>query len=165
MKAVVVAFKEEKALVGAFSVITNLWMEPFQTLDFTMSGCTHPPPDGQPLLPHSLGQPLHGVDDGAAAATPTTLVTALRWLSTAAASAGALAARSQLTTLPALFIAQLTSTDMLLLLARHGGVAPGDDAPDQLPGPSASGHNNTTRSSRHQSHHFLVVSILCTSNW
>ena len=130
-----------------------------------MSGCTQPPPDGQPLLLHSLGQPLHGVDDGAAAATPTTLVTALRWLSTAAASAGALAARSQLTTLPALFIAQLTSTDMLLLLARHGGVAPGDDAPDQLPGPAASGHNNTTRSSRHQSHHFLVVSILCTSNW
>ena len=35
-----------------------------------MSGHTQPPPDGQPLLLHSLGQPLHGVDDGAAAADP-----------------------------------------------------------------------------------------------
>ena len=32
MKAVVVAFNQEKALVGAFSVITNLWMELFQAL-------------------------------------------------------------------------------------------------------------------------------------
>ena len=35
-----------------------------------MSGHTRSPPDGQPLLPHPLGQPLHGVDDGAAAADP-----------------------------------------------------------------------------------------------
>ena len=32
MKAVVAAFNQEKALVGAFSVITNLRMELFQTL-------------------------------------------------------------------------------------------------------------------------------------
>ena len=35
-----------------------------------MSDHTQPPPDGQPLLLHSLGQPLHGVHDGAAAADP-----------------------------------------------------------------------------------------------
>ena len=33
MKAVVAAFNQEKALVGAFSVITNLWMEFFEALD------------------------------------------------------------------------------------------------------------------------------------
>ena len=32
MKAVVAAFNQEKALVGAFSVFTNLWMELFETL-------------------------------------------------------------------------------------------------------------------------------------
>ena len=32
MKAVVAAFNQEKALVGAFSVVTNLWMELFQAL-------------------------------------------------------------------------------------------------------------------------------------
>ena len=32
VKAVVAAFNQEKALVGAFSVITNLWMELFQAL-------------------------------------------------------------------------------------------------------------------------------------
>ena len=32
MKAVVAAFNQEKALVGAFSVITNLWMELFEPL-------------------------------------------------------------------------------------------------------------------------------------
>ena len=32
MKAVVAAFNQEKALVAAFSVITNLWMELFETL-------------------------------------------------------------------------------------------------------------------------------------
>ena len=32
MKAVVAAFNQEKALVGAFSVITNLWMEFFEAL-------------------------------------------------------------------------------------------------------------------------------------
>ena len=32
MKAVVAAFNQEKALVGAFSVITNLWIDLFQAL-------------------------------------------------------------------------------------------------------------------------------------
>ena len=32
MKAVVAAFNQEKALVGAFSVITNLWMDLFEAL-------------------------------------------------------------------------------------------------------------------------------------
>ena len=35
MKAVVAAFNQEKALVGAFSVITNLWMELFEALATT----------------------------------------------------------------------------------------------------------------------------------
>ena len=35
MKALVGAFNQEKALVGAFSVITNLRMEPFQALVLT----------------------------------------------------------------------------------------------------------------------------------
>ena len=36
MKAVVAAFNQEKALVGAFSVITNLRMELFQALVLTV---------------------------------------------------------------------------------------------------------------------------------
>ena len=32
MKLVVAAFNQEKALVGTFSVITNLWMELFEAL-------------------------------------------------------------------------------------------------------------------------------------
>ena len=38
MKAVVAAFNQEKALVGAFSVITNLRMELFEALDNTQCG-------------------------------------------------------------------------------------------------------------------------------
>ena len=38
MKAVVAAFNQEKALVGAFSVITNLRMEFFQALESTRPG-------------------------------------------------------------------------------------------------------------------------------
>ena len=38
MKAVVAAFNQEKALVGAFSVITNLRMELFQALE-KLRGC------------------------------------------------------------------------------------------------------------------------------
>ena len=37
MKAVVVAFNKEKALVGAFSVITNLRMELFEALEGMVS--------------------------------------------------------------------------------------------------------------------------------
>ena len=33
VKAVVSAFNQEKALVGAFSVITNLRMDPFEALE------------------------------------------------------------------------------------------------------------------------------------
>ena len=85
-----------------------------------MSGHTQPPPDGQPLLLHSLGQPLHGVDDGAAAADPHHLggrghvvVHGRR----PGQSLGCLVTTSQLTTLTALLITQLTSTDIFLLLA------------------------------------------------
>ena len=39
MKAVVAAFNQEKALVGAFSVITNLRMEIFEALLDTGSFC------------------------------------------------------------------------------------------------------------------------------
>ena len=46
MKAVVVAFNQEKALVGAFSVITNLRMELFEALVITDYG---PRPGGQLL--------------------------------------------------------------------------------------------------------------------
>ena len=35
MKAVVAAFNQEKALVGAFSVITNLRMQLFEALHYT----------------------------------------------------------------------------------------------------------------------------------
>ena len=38
MKAVVAAFNQEKALVGAFSVITNLRMELFEALITILSG-------------------------------------------------------------------------------------------------------------------------------
>ena len=41
MKAVVAAFNQEKALVGAFSVITNLRMELFQALPQTAPGILH----------------------------------------------------------------------------------------------------------------------------
>ena len=44
MKAVVAAFNQEKALVGAFSVITNIRMELFEALVHTGS----PLPPGQP---------------------------------------------------------------------------------------------------------------------
>ena len=37
MKAVVAAFNQEEALVGAFSVITNLRMELFQALNITVA--------------------------------------------------------------------------------------------------------------------------------
>ena len=43
MKAVVAAFNQEKALVGAFSVITNLRMELFQALVQTLQSPTLPP--------------------------------------------------------------------------------------------------------------------------
>ena len=45
MKAVVAAFNQKKALVGAFSVITNLRIDFFEALEVTL-GCRHTlPPD------------------------------------------------------------------------------------------------------------------------
>ena len=41
LKAVVAAFNQEKALVGAFSVITNLRMEVFEALLLTHSSHFH----------------------------------------------------------------------------------------------------------------------------
>ena len=41
MKAVVAAFNQEKALVGAFSVITNLWMNIFEALGATDLASAH----------------------------------------------------------------------------------------------------------------------------
>ena len=43
MKAVVAAFNQEKALVGAFSVLTNLRMELFQALILMHSPAVDPP--------------------------------------------------------------------------------------------------------------------------
>ena len=43
MKAVVAAFNQEKALVGAFSVITNLRMELFEALVLSRLGATAVP--------------------------------------------------------------------------------------------------------------------------
>ena len=45
MKVVVAALNQEKALVGAFSVITNLRMELFQAL--VLTGSPGPPAPGQ----------------------------------------------------------------------------------------------------------------------
>ena len=55
MKAVVAAFNQEKALVGAFSVITNLRMELFEAL---LPGPG--PRPGAGALPRVLAQPVRG---------------------------------------------------------------------------------------------------------
>ena len=54
MKAVVAAFNQEKALVGAFSVIMNLQMELFEALIDTRVNVA-----GSELLPQNQGQPGH----------------------------------------------------------------------------------------------------------
>ena len=46
MKAVVAAFTQEKALVGAFSVITNLLMDLFEVLTWSSSSSGHQLGDG-----------------------------------------------------------------------------------------------------------------------
>ena len=65
MKAVVAAFNQEKALVGAFSVITNLLMELFEALTTTLTMYLH-----STQCSHLLGEgcgvqlaqaPAHGV--------------------------------------------------------------------------------------------------------
>ena len=50
MKAVVAAFNQEKALVGAFSVITNLHMELFEALVPSPRSTSPAVPSRQPLL-------------------------------------------------------------------------------------------------------------------
>ena len=55
MKAVVAAFNQEKALVGASSVITNLRMELFQALLDIVMMMTHLPARA------ALARPVHGV--------------------------------------------------------------------------------------------------------
>ena len=60
VKAVVAAFNQEKALVGAFSVITNLRMELFQALLFTRE-------DDSPASHHEAALPAleeAGDDEG-----------------------------------------------------------------------------------------------------
>ena len=63
MKAVVAAFNQEKALVGVFSVITNLRMELFEALVVTLSSLTpvYPP---RALLPLADSCSLPGQDPG-----------------------------------------------------------------------------------------------------
>ena len=64
MKAVVAAFNQEKALVGAFSVITNLRMDLFEALQETLScegglNLNYSGEDVQPAdLPHPGRRPL-----------------------------------------------------------------------------------------------------------
>ena len=57
MKAVVAAFNQEKALVGAFSVLTNIRMELFQALLLTRHGEDEGDPDAVP------GRGREGVPD------------------------------------------------------------------------------------------------------
>ena len=56
VKELVAAFNQEKALVGAFSMITNLRMELFEALVLTQSQHLPSPP---PLLPSLPGHSLH----------------------------------------------------------------------------------------------------------
>ena len=65
MKAVVAAFNQEKALVGAFSVITNLRMELFEALPGDVLGAVRAPVVQAGLQRHAVGQPVR---DGEAAA-------------------------------------------------------------------------------------------------
>ena len=56
MKAVVAAFNQEKALVGAFSVITNLWMELFEALAQVHAALANLRTSGQMLRDGSLAR-------------------------------------------------------------------------------------------------------------
>ena len=69
MKAVVAAFNQEKALVGAFSVITNLRMELFQALVklLTCSALLPEPPVGD----HGHGAAVEAAGAAARAAART----------------------------------------------------------------------------------------------
>ena len=54
MKAVVAAFNQEKALVGAFSVITNLRMELFEAIVLAHGQVGEGVGDAGPRQPHHL---------------------------------------------------------------------------------------------------------------
>ena len=56
MEAVVATFNQEKALVGAFSVITNLRMELFEALLVTV----HLQPGVPPVRHHDVVEVVHG---------------------------------------------------------------------------------------------------------
>ena len=58
MKAVVAAFNQEKALVGAFSVITNLRMELFEALNTTHVAHGEAGPADRQLLTSPARPPL-----------------------------------------------------------------------------------------------------------
>ena len=65
MKAVVAAFNQEKALVGAFSVITNLRMEFFQALVQADQAAVQPHPrDRAAQRSHLLGPGAQSQEDG-----------------------------------------------------------------------------------------------------
>ena len=64
MKAVEAAFNQEKALVGAFSVITNLWMELFEALLVTVHRDLHPPALVPAPRPVDDQRPVVSVDLG-----------------------------------------------------------------------------------------------------
>ena len=59
MKAVVAAFNQEEALVGAFSVIMNLRMQLFEALVASQHDVSRPPPptrDRGSIIPLQLGE-------------------------------------------------------------------------------------------------------------
>ena len=56
MEAVVATFNQEKALVGAFSVITNLRMELFESLQPTQGIGSQPPIIRTHTFAHSTGR-------------------------------------------------------------------------------------------------------------
>ena len=94
MKAVVAAFNQEKALLGAFSVITNLRMElgwNFLRLGYSdnkVQGCYYPATDpleaDELLVAHSLvgleaaGRALHGAPVAVAVAAAPVVLAAQR---------------------------------------------------------------------------------------
>ena len=61
MKAVVAAFNQEKALVGAFSVITNLRMDLFQALQASGQWSDVPQPRVMLLMSRVKGADQQGI--------------------------------------------------------------------------------------------------------
>ena len=79
MKAVVAAFNQEKALVGAFSVFTNLRMELFEALItghcftgdplLTVPGCSQPNDQARVVAPVVGGTEVRRMMTGASVST------------------------------------------------------------------------------------------------